>query len=208
MKQFLKEGCVGLLLVGIFTICGHFLLKNEVYLEEKFFNLVHLMESQSMLAQKVAVTASTLANPLSEEVFRTHQARLNADLTRLMDQHKILVLNKKKSKLSPERTIAIRDVFYSSPYNLDKQLRTFSKHAQALTQLSPEQMTWDNPDLQAMLKQTSGDLFTALEKGATTYKEVAIAKTKINNRVEWIVLIISWLLMFLSAFTILKHKAE
>jgi signal transduction histidine kinase len=158
-------------LLPITAFANYFNLDKIITAREINAALINISGRQRMLSQRAVLFALRLVcNQDSSKQEKLRQEMLTA-IDLMEKSHQGLINGDAEMKLPGQPSSDIQAIYFEAPLYLDRQIREYIAHVRALAQASPDELTEENPHLQAIVRASETDLLEALEVVVAQYQK-------------------------------------
>jgi PAS domain S-box-containing protein len=196
---------IGLVLIAILSTTTFFIISSLLKLNEKSGTIVNISGRQRMLSQRgafFALQASTSSSKQAREIAIT---KLSAVADLMEKSHLGLIQGSEELGLPSKMSESIRALYYSSPNELDKQVRDYVTAIRSLlTELNANDADVESAQLQYIMGVAPNRLLTTLNLAVQQYENEANAELQNAIKYERIVYIITLLTLLMEALFIYR----
>ncbi|MGK7924820.1 MAG: ATP-binding protein [Spirulina sp.] len=133
--------------------------------------VINISGRQRMVSQRIAfLSLKLIAFPCQDEREAIEQEL--TDLVTLMERsHNGLIYGDLTLKLPGNLSSEVAEIYFESPFHLDRKIRSFISAVRSFLEISPEALQFDNHHLKYILKQADRSLLDALDCVVSQYQK-------------------------------------
>ena len=171
-----------LALVALLSLGAYVALSGVIQTQSSYGAIINVSGRQRMLSQRTALYAQSLVYAPSAERAALAQT-LVRDIDLMERSHLGLINGDKEMGLPGNPSPAAATLYFDAPMGLDAQVREHIARVRSLLDTPEEDLSPNNPDLQAILAAAPTTLLPALNDAVTQYENESNAQVA---RLKWV----------------------
>ncbi len=166
--------------------------------------LVNISGRQRMLLQQIYELSGELGRTSDPVIVERLHKVLGDSVGRMEKSHNTLVYGNPSMGIDKPMDAEIRPYYFGPDGFLDRQTREFIRHVRNLLNDAKSPHDPDNPDIRYITREASGDLKSSFDHVVSRYQKESKIHLENLHSVELYVLLITLLVLALSAFMVFR----
>ncbi len=188
----------GLLVVGYYAF--HALIDNQ----DTAAAAINVSGRQRMLSHRVAMSTYIYTHSADAAERKKYRKSLALSVSLMERSHEGLIGGDEKMNLSANSSPEISAIYFSPPYELDRKMRSFLSDAKAIVAAAAGTIGPDDPRARRVLAAAWGPLLEAMDAVVRRYQFESEQRVKRFDIAADSVLVLSLLVLALSAFVVFR----
>ncbi|GAC1420588.1 MAG: hypothetical protein NVSMB64_29530 [Candidatus Velthaea sp.] len=154
---------IALAILGAFFIASYVILHNAIVAQRSIARTVTVSGQQRMYSQRIAMFAEAIVARPDKGMRERARADLEQSIRTFAQQHRALTSG--DASISPRGwpSASIRHMYFSGPFDVDRQVREYLKHAQNVEKRAQKGLHPGDSDLEYLLSVGPGPLLKSLD---------------------------------------------
>ena len=158
-----------LAIVGAYFIASYLILHGAILAQRSISRAVVMSGQQRMYSQRIAMFADSMVARPNAELKKIARADLGKSIALFAQQHRALSTGDASVNPSGWPPASVRELYFKSPYEVDKHVREYLAHARAVEDHAAKGLRPGDPDLEYLLAVGPGPLLNSLDAVVQQY---------------------------------------
>jgi len=202
-----RQYLLALSLLALLSAGAYASLESVIRSHETYSSVINVSGRQRMLSQRIAFLSSRL--PTAGDAEYDSLRRSLRDAASLMRvSHVALTQGNAAMRVPAPLSAPVRAFYYEPPLDVDRQVREYLAHVEALLSTPRERLTPQSPDLRQIVATGPVRLLRSLDAVVSQYESEARAETLRLKRMEMLVLLVTLTTLVLEALFIFRPMVK